>query len=171
MKPQEKGYSLNLHYHLIYPGPVGTTSALTEEQMTTMSPTAAAVSKIKPGMKLTEVYETECQHPLMCHLMGLILCTVVFTAHFSYLSYLNIKCIFSCIQHMWRARSSCSWSDWRTSESTSTWMTLCRRWKQKPPSSNGKGTNMSACRSPWPVFLRNWSRLLRWVTQTSSMCV
>uniref|UniRef100_A0A669CM39 Nucleoprotein TPR n=1 Tax=Oreochromis niloticus TaxID=8128 RepID=A0A669CM39_ORENI len=27
-----------------------------EEQMTTMSPTAAAVSKIKPGMKLTELY-------------------------------------------------------------------------------------------------------------------
>ncbi|XP_056234466.1 translocated promoter region b, nuclear basket protein [Seriola aureovittata] len=37
-------------------GPVGTTSVLTEEQMTTMSPTAAAVSKIKPGMKLTELY-------------------------------------------------------------------------------------------------------------------
>uniref|UniRef100_A0A672ZES4 Nucleoprotein TPR n=1 Tax=Sphaeramia orbicularis TaxID=375764 RepID=A0A672ZES4_9TELE len=36
-------------------GPVGT-SVLTEEQMTTMSPTAAAVSKIKPGMKLTELY-------------------------------------------------------------------------------------------------------------------
>uniref|UniRef100_A0A665W9I2 Nucleoprotein TPR n=1 Tax=Echeneis naucrates TaxID=173247 RepID=A0A665W9I2_ECHNA len=34
----------------------GTTSVLTEEQMTTMSPTAAAVSKIKPGMKLTELY-------------------------------------------------------------------------------------------------------------------
>uniref|UniRef100_A0A8D3EE58 Nucleoprotein TPR n=1 Tax=Scophthalmus maximus TaxID=52904 RepID=A0A8D3EE58_SCOMX len=34
----------------------GTTSLLTEEQMTTMSPTAAAVSKIKPGMKLTELY-------------------------------------------------------------------------------------------------------------------
>uniref|UniRef100_A0A8D0A405 Nucleoprotein TPR n=1 Tax=Sander lucioperca TaxID=283035 RepID=A0A8D0A405_SANLU len=29
---------------------------LLEEQMTTMSPTAAAVSKIKPGMKLTELY-------------------------------------------------------------------------------------------------------------------
>ncbi|XP_034557497.1 translocated promoter region b, nuclear basket protein isoform X3 [Notolabrus celidotus] len=37
-------------------GPVSSTSLLTEEQMTTMSPTAAAVSKIKPGMKLTEVY-------------------------------------------------------------------------------------------------------------------
>ncbi|XP_071342326.1 translocated promoter region b, nuclear basket protein isoform X2 [Trachinotus anak] len=37
-------------------GPIGTTSVLTEEQMTTMSPTAAAVSKIKPGMKLTELY-------------------------------------------------------------------------------------------------------------------
>ncbi|KAI3368578.1 hypothetical protein L3Q82_025589, partial [Scortum barcoo] len=37
-------------------GPVGTTSALTEMQMTTMSPTAAAVSKIKPDMKLTELY-------------------------------------------------------------------------------------------------------------------
>ncbi|XP_070816529.1 translocated promoter region b, nuclear basket protein isoform X2 [Chaetodon trifascialis] len=37
-------------------GPVGSTSVLTEEQMTTMSPTAAAVSKIKPGMKLTELY-------------------------------------------------------------------------------------------------------------------
>uniref|UniRef100_A0A8C4IU94 Nucleoprotein TPR n=1 Tax=Dicentrarchus labrax TaxID=13489 RepID=A0A8C4IU94_DICLA len=36
--------------------PVGTTSMLSEEQMTTMSPTAAAVSKIKPGMKLTELY-------------------------------------------------------------------------------------------------------------------
>lgn len=44
------------------PGPVGTTSVLTEEQMTTMSPTAAAVSKIKPGMKLTEVYRTKFQH-------------------------------------------------------------------------------------------------------------
>uniref|UniRef100_UPI003AADA419 translocated promoter region b, nuclear basket protein n=1 Tax=Centroberyx gerrardi TaxID=166262 RepID=UPI003AADA419 len=29
---------------------------LSEEQMTTMSPTAAAVAKIKPGMKLTELY-------------------------------------------------------------------------------------------------------------------
>uniref|UniRef100_A0A4W6CZ57 Nucleoprotein TPR n=1 Tax=Lates calcarifer TaxID=8187 RepID=A0A4W6CZ57_LATCA len=37
-------------------GPVAVTSVLTEEQMTTMSPTAAAVSKIKPGMKLTELY-------------------------------------------------------------------------------------------------------------------
>ncbi|XP_022066194.2 translocated promoter region b, nuclear basket protein [Acanthochromis polyacanthus] len=37
-------------------GPVGTAAVLTEEQMTTMSPTAAAVSKIKPGMKLTELY-------------------------------------------------------------------------------------------------------------------
>ncbi|XP_039984449.1 translocated promoter region b, nuclear basket protein [Xiphias gladius] len=37
-------------------GPVGTASVLTEEQMTTMSPTATAVSKIKPGMKLTELY-------------------------------------------------------------------------------------------------------------------
>ncbi|XP_047443060.1 translocated promoter region b, nuclear basket protein [Mugil cephalus] len=37
-------------------GPVGTTSLLTEEQITTMSPTAAAVSKIKPNMKLTELY-------------------------------------------------------------------------------------------------------------------
>ncbi|XP_040895919.1 translocated promoter region b, nuclear basket protein isoform X2 [Toxotes jaculatrix] len=37
-------------------GPVGSISVLTEEQMTTMSPTAAAVSKIKPGMKLTELY-------------------------------------------------------------------------------------------------------------------
>ncbi|XP_072245246.1 translocated promoter region b, nuclear basket protein isoform X3 [Leuresthes tenuis] len=36
-------------------GPVGT-SVLTEEQLTTMSPTAAAVSKIKPAMKLTELY-------------------------------------------------------------------------------------------------------------------
>uniref|UniRef100_A0A8C9ZWD0 Nucleoprotein TPR n=1 Tax=Sander lucioperca TaxID=283035 RepID=A0A8C9ZWD0_SANLU len=36
-------------------GPAGT-SMLAEEQMTTMSPTAAAVSKIKPGMKLTELY-------------------------------------------------------------------------------------------------------------------
>uniref|UniRef100_A0A3Q3GMK6 Nucleoprotein TPR n=1 Tax=Labrus bergylta TaxID=56723 RepID=A0A3Q3GMK6_9LABR len=33
-----------------------TASLLTDEQMTTMSPTAAAVSKIKPGMKLTELY-------------------------------------------------------------------------------------------------------------------
>ncbi|XP_037553921.1 translocated promoter region b, nuclear basket protein [Nematolebias whitei] len=31
-------------------------AVLTEEQITTMSPTAAAVSKIKPGMKLTELY-------------------------------------------------------------------------------------------------------------------
>ncbi|XP_041646505.1 translocated promoter region b, nuclear basket protein [Cheilinus undulatus] len=37
-------------------GPVSTSSVLTEEQITTMSPTAAAVSKIKPGMKLTELY-------------------------------------------------------------------------------------------------------------------
>uniref|UniRef100_A0A3P8PCY7 Nucleoprotein TPR n=1 Tax=Astatotilapia calliptera TaxID=8154 RepID=A0A3P8PCY7_ASTCA len=37
-------------------GPVASTSILTEEQMTTMSPTAAAISKIKPGMKLTELY-------------------------------------------------------------------------------------------------------------------
>ncbi|XP_060890166.1 translocated promoter region b, nuclear basket protein isoform X4 [Labrus mixtus] len=37
-------------------GPVSTASLLTDEQMTTMSPTAAAVSKIKPGMKLTELY-------------------------------------------------------------------------------------------------------------------
>uniref|UniRef100_A0A3B4G4L8 Nucleoprotein TPR n=1 Tax=Pundamilia nyererei TaxID=303518 RepID=A0A3B4G4L8_9CICH len=36
--------------------PVASTSILTEEQMTTMSPTAAAISKIKPGMKLTELY-------------------------------------------------------------------------------------------------------------------
>ncbi|XP_053286450.1 translocated promoter region b, nuclear basket protein isoform X2 [Pleuronectes platessa] len=37
-------------------GPLGTSSMLTEEQMTTMSPTAATVSKIKPGVKLTELY-------------------------------------------------------------------------------------------------------------------
>ncbi|XP_030582625.1 translocated promoter region b, nuclear basket protein [Archocentrus centrarchus] len=37
-------------------GPVATTSILTEEQVTTMSPTATVVSKIKPGMKLTELY-------------------------------------------------------------------------------------------------------------------
>ncbi|KAM9848441.1 translocated promoter region b, nuclear basket protein [Aulostomus maculatus] len=37
-------------------GPIGTSSVLTEEQLTMMSPTAAAVSKIKPGMKLTELY-------------------------------------------------------------------------------------------------------------------
>ncbi|KAL6486019.1 hypothetical protein MHYP_G00054110 [Metynnis hypsauchen] len=37
---------------------VGSTSAsvLVEEPLTTMSPTAAAVTKIKPGMKLTEIY-------------------------------------------------------------------------------------------------------------------
>ncbi|XP_053098080.1 translocated promoter region b, nuclear basket protein isoform X1 [Pangasianodon hypophthalmus] len=37
---------------------VGTTSAavLPDEQLSTMSPTAAAVTKIKPGMKLTEIY-------------------------------------------------------------------------------------------------------------------
>ncbi|KAK7133660.1 hypothetical protein R3I94_015507 [Phoxinus phoxinus] len=34
----------------------GTASILTEEHVTTMSPTAAAVAKIKPGMKLTEIY-------------------------------------------------------------------------------------------------------------------
>ncbi|RVE73521.1 hypothetical protein OJAV_G00032140 [Oryzias javanicus] len=34
----------------------GDTSVLTQEQLTTMSPTAAAVSKIKPNMKLTELY-------------------------------------------------------------------------------------------------------------------
>ncbi|XP_042370774.1 translocated promoter region b, nuclear basket protein [Plectropomus leopardus] len=37
-------------------GPIGSTSMITEEQLTTMSPTAAAASKIKPGMKLTELY-------------------------------------------------------------------------------------------------------------------
>ncbi|XP_019730825.1 translocated promoter region b, nuclear basket protein isoform X4 [Hippocampus comes] len=37
-------------------GPVGTASVHTEAQMTTVSPTAAAVSKIKPEMKLTELY-------------------------------------------------------------------------------------------------------------------
>ncbi|XP_068445751.1 translocated promoter region b, nuclear basket protein [Clinocottus analis] len=37
-------------------GPIGTTLTITEEQMTTMSPTASAVSKIKPGMKLTALY-------------------------------------------------------------------------------------------------------------------
>ncbi|XP_077389339.1 translocated promoter region b, nuclear basket protein isoform X2 [Festucalex cinctus] len=37
-------------------GPVGTTSALTEAHMSSVSPTAAAVAKIKPGMKLTELY-------------------------------------------------------------------------------------------------------------------
>ncbi|KAM4574038.1 translocated promoter region b, nuclear basket protein isoform 1-T1 [Fundulus diaphanus] len=36
-------------------GPAGA-AALAEDQITTMSPTAAAVSKIKPGMKLTELY-------------------------------------------------------------------------------------------------------------------
>ncbi|KAM4739914.1 translocated promoter region b, nuclear basket protein isoform 2-T2 [Anableps anableps] len=36
-------------------GPVGAT-VLAGDQITTMSPTAAAVSKIKPGMKLTELY-------------------------------------------------------------------------------------------------------------------
>lgn len=45
-----------------YSGPIGTTSVIAEEQMTTMSPTAAAVSKIKPNMKLTEVRATECGH-------------------------------------------------------------------------------------------------------------
>ncbi|CAM4689908.1 unnamed protein product [Leuciscus chuanchicus] len=34
----------------------GTASILSEEHVTTMSPTAAAVAKIKPGMKLTEIY-------------------------------------------------------------------------------------------------------------------
>lgn len=38
-----------------WPGPVSSTSLLNEEQLTTLSPTAAAASKIKPGMKLTEV--------------------------------------------------------------------------------------------------------------------
>ncbi|XP_062412025.1 translocated promoter region b, nuclear basket protein [Sardina pilchardus] len=37
-------------------GSVAVVSALTEEQLTTMSPTAAAISKIRPGMKLTEIY-------------------------------------------------------------------------------------------------------------------
>ncbi|KAK2835272.1 hypothetical protein Q5P01_015756 [Channa striata] len=37
-------------------GPVGRGLQLTEEQLTTMSPTAAAVSKIKPNTKLTELY-------------------------------------------------------------------------------------------------------------------
>lgn len=44
-----------LNFVFVCPGPVASTSILTEEQMTTMSPTAAAISKIKPGMKLTEV--------------------------------------------------------------------------------------------------------------------
>ncbi|KAM9444499.1 translocated promoter region b, nuclear basket protein isoform 3-T3 [Clarias gariepinus] len=37
---------------------VGTTSApgLPDEQLSTMSPTAAAITKIRPGMKLTEIY-------------------------------------------------------------------------------------------------------------------
>uniref|UniRef100_A0A6Q2X7L1 Nucleoprotein TPR n=1 Tax=Esox lucius TaxID=8010 RepID=A0A6Q2X7L1_ESOLU len=39
-----------------FPGPVGAASLLSNETMTTMSPTAAAVAKIKPGMKLTELY-------------------------------------------------------------------------------------------------------------------
>ncbi|KAK5623407.1 hypothetical protein CRENBAI_014854 [Crenichthys baileyi] len=38
-------------------GPAGA-AMLAEDQITTMSPTAAAVSKIKPGMKLTELYTT-----------------------------------------------------------------------------------------------------------------
>ena len=37
------------------PGPLGSSSLLSE-QITTMSPTAAAVAKIRPGMKLTEVF-------------------------------------------------------------------------------------------------------------------
>uniref|UniRef100_A0A8C9ZZD2 Nucleoprotein TPR n=1 Tax=Sander lucioperca TaxID=283035 RepID=A0A8C9ZZD2_SANLU len=48
-----EGESLNMPN--LVPSPAGT-SMLAEEQMTTMSPTAAAVSKIKPGMKLTELY-------------------------------------------------------------------------------------------------------------------
>lgn len=48
-------FSLNDVYSFFSPGPVGSTSLLTEEQITTMSPTAAAVSKVKPNMKLTEV--------------------------------------------------------------------------------------------------------------------
>lgn len=35
------------------------TSMLTEEQLTTVSPTAAAVSKIKPDMRLTEVNDSD----------------------------------------------------------------------------------------------------------------
>ncbi|KAJ4943788.1 hypothetical protein JOQ06_006283 [Pogonophryne albipinna] len=37
-------------------GPISSASVISEEQLTTMSPTAAAVSKIKPGMRLTELY-------------------------------------------------------------------------------------------------------------------
>ncbi|KAF3835337.1 hypothetical protein F7725_027895, partial [Dissostichus mawsoni] len=37
-------------------GPISSASLISEEQLTTMSPTAAAVSKIKPGMRLTELY-------------------------------------------------------------------------------------------------------------------
>ncbi|KAL2089461.1 hypothetical protein ACEWY4_014149 [Coilia grayii] len=37
-------------------GSAGTASVVSEEQLTTMSPTAAAISKIRPGMKLTELY-------------------------------------------------------------------------------------------------------------------
>lgn len=49
---------MNFHpvHGCVYPGSAGAASVLSEETITTMSPTAAAVSKIvKPGMKLTEV--------------------------------------------------------------------------------------------------------------------
>ncbi|MGH0125478.1 UNVERIFIED_CONTAM: hypothetical protein FKN15_054575 [Acipenser sinensis] len=43
--------------HLLKYPPLHCVAALTEEELTTMSPTAAAVAKIvKPGMKLTELY-------------------------------------------------------------------------------------------------------------------
>lgn len=44
-------------------------SILTEEQMTNLSPTALAVSKIKPGMKLTEVplMDNFIHYPVNCH--------------------------------------------------------------------------------------------------------
>ncbi|XP_012694986.2 translocated promoter region b, nuclear basket protein isoform X3 [Clupea harengus] len=37
-------------------GSAGAASVMTEEPLTTMSPTAAAISKFRPGMKLTELY-------------------------------------------------------------------------------------------------------------------
>lgn len=72
---------------------LGTTSILTEEQVTTMSPTAAAVAKIiKPGMKLTEV---------LASASALFIFTEPF---FSFNKHSPILCRY--IQHMLRLKNS-----------------------------------------------------------------
>lgn len=91
----------------LVPGPVGT-SVLTEEQMTAMSPTAAAVSKIKPGMKLTEVFETQFQHWRLVLFTLLPSCCFLVCARFSinqvitlrhswYRTFFHTRCVFSVV--------------------------------------------------------------------------